>query len=71
MQVVRVGAGAAEERVGDRLALGWPGSPKNTPTGVGWNVSPTPISSATFFIATSAGVVLGYSVTPSIRLAWS
>ncbi len=48
-----------------------PGSPKNTPTGVGWNVSPTPISSATSRMTSSAGVVVGLGTTPSIRLAWS
>ncbi len=41
------------------------------PTPVGWNVSPTPISSATVFITRSAGVLCGYVVTPSIRFAWS
>ena len=48
-----------------------PGPPKKTPTGVGRNVSPTPISSATFSITSSAGVRIGLSTTPSIRLAWS
>ncbi len=32
------------------------GPPKKTPTGVGWKVSPTPISVATFSITSSAGV---------------
>ena len=71
MQVVAVGAGAAEVRVGDLLALPAPGPPKNTPTGVGWNVSATPMSVATFSITSSAGVRSGFSTTPSIRLAWS
>ena len=46
-------------------------SPKKTPTRVGWYVSPRPIRSATFFIAMSAGVMVGLGVTPSIRSAWS
>ena len=33
-----------------------PGPPKNTPTGVGWKVSPTPSSRATFSMTSSAGV---------------
>ena len=49
----------------------WAPLPKNTPTGVGWNVSPTPISPATFSITSSLGVRSGFSTTPSIRLAWS
>ena len=48
-----------------------PGPPKNTPTGVGRNVSPTPIWSATWRITSSAGVCSGLATTPSIRLAWS
>jgi hypothetical protein len=48
-----------------------PGPPKKTPTGVGWKVSPTPMSVATFSITSSAGVRMGFSTTPSIRLAWS
>lgn len=49
----------------------FPGSPKNTPTGVVVNVSPTPISSATERITSSAGVVSGFGRTPSIRAACS
>jgi hypothetical protein len=45
--------------------------PKKTPTGVGWKLSETPISSATCFITLSAGVRSGFSTTPSMRLAWS
>ena len=48
-----------------------PGSPKKTPTGVGPNVSPTPISSATARITSSDGVIVGFGTTPSMRLAWS
>jgi hypothetical protein len=48
-----------------------PSGPKNTPTGVGTNVSPTPISSATSFITRSASVNVGFVTTPSIRWAWS
>ncbi len=46
-------------------------SPKNTPTGARWKVSPTPIFSAAAFRWTSAGVVVGFCRTPSIRCAWS
>src|ERR1035441_1031032 len=38
-------------------------------TAVGWNVSPTPRSSATDFKTSSDGVNLGFVETPSIRLA--
>jgi len=48
-----------------------PGSPKNTPTGARWKVSPTPIRSATFRMTSSAGVMDGLTTAPSIRLAWS
>ena len=48
-----------------------PGPPKKTPTGVGWKVSATPISPATFSITSSDGVRTGLSTTPSIRFAWS
>ena len=53
-------ARAAEVRVGHRLArrLGAVG-PKNTPTGVGTKVSPTPMSSATSFMMRSASVNVG------------
>ena len=37
-------AGPAPPKYGSGTVL--PGSPKKTPTGVGWNVSPTPMSSA-------------------------
>ena len=70
-QVLRCGPGAAEVRVVDGLPGAWPGPPKKTPTGVGWNVSPAPISSATVFMTSSDGVIVGYSTTPSIRFAWS
>ena len=48
-----------------------PGWSKYTPTGVWWNVSDTPMSAATFWITSSDGVTVGFSTTPSIRLAWS
>ncbi len=48
-----------------------PGSPKKTPTRVGLNVSPTPISSPYSLSSSSAGVIPSYSVTPSIRSAVS
>jgi hypothetical protein len=48
-----------------------PGSPKNTPTGVAWKVWPTPMSSATDRITSSDAVVVGFSTTPSIRVACS
>ena len=44
-----------------------PSGPKNTPTGVGTNVSPTPMSSATSFMMRSASVKVGLVTTPSIR----
>ena len=67
-QPARVGAGAAEVRVGHRLA----GLVRSGPRpGVGWNVSPTPIRSATARMARSAAVLRAYVMTPSIRLAWS
>ncbi len=46
-------------------------SPKNTPTGAMWKVSPTPIRSAAARRWTSEGVTVGLSRTPSIRRAWS
>ncbi len=46
-------------------------SPKKTPTGAMWKVSPMPIASAADFRCTSEGVIVGLSRTPSIRLAWS
>ena len=45
--------------------------PNNTPTGVGWNDSATPISPATVSITSSLGVRNGFSTTPSMRFAWS
>lgn len=46
-------------------------SPKKTPTGARWKVSPTPMTSAVAFRWTSDGVIVGLSLTPSIRLACS
>ncbi len=46
-------------------------SPKKTPTGAMWKVSPTPIRSAAALRWTSEGVTVGLSRTPSIRCAWS
>lgn len=46
-------------------------SPKKTPTGAMWKVSPTPIFSAAALRWTSEGVVVGLSRTPSIFCAWS
>ncbi len=48
-----------------------PSGPKNTPTGVGTKVSPTPISSATSFMIRSASVNVGLVTTPNMRLACS
>ena len=48
-----------------------PSGPKNTPTGVGTQVSPTPMSSATSLTMRSASVNVGFLTTPSIRCAWS
>lgn len=46
-------------------------SPKKTPTGARWKVSPTPIRSAAAFRCTSEGVIVGLIRTPSMRWAWS
>ncbi|COX17334.1 Uncharacterised protein [Mycobacterium tuberculosis] len=46
-----------------------PSGPKNTPTGVGTQVSPNPISSATSLTMRSASVKVGFCTTPSIRCA--
>ncbi len=46
-------------------------SPKNTPTGARWKVSPTPIRWAAALRCTSEGVIVGLSRTPSMRWAWS
>ncbi len=67
MQPVR--SGPAPPKYGSGTVF--PGSPKKTPTGVRRNVCPTPMSSATCLITTSEGVIVGCSVTPSIRDAWS
>ena len=48
---------------------GWP--PKCTPTGVSRNVCSRPIRAATRRAASSAAVIVGLTVTPSMRLAWS
>ena len=71
MQVLRSGPAPPKYGSATRSPCAWPGPPKNTPTGVGWKVSPTPMSVATFSITSSAGVRSGFSTTPSIRLAWS
>jgi hypothetical protein len=71
MQVDRSGPAPPKKGSATVSPSACPASPKKTPTGVGRNVWPTPISSATFLIATSAGVVRAYWVTPSIRFAWS
>ena len=53
-------------------AVSAPGSaPKCTPTGVSRNVPSRPIRLATLATASSAGVMVGLSVTPSMRRAWS
>lgn len=46
-------------------------SPKNTPTGAMWKVSPMPMLCAVALRWTSDGVMVGLIRTPSIRLAWS
>lgn len=46
-------------------------SPKKTPTGAMWKLSPQPIFSAAAFRCTSEGVIVGLSRTPSMRRAWS
>ncbi len=71
MQVLRSGPAPPKYGSATRSPGAWPGEPKNTPTGVGWKVSATPISVATFSITSSAGVRSGFATTPSIRLAWS
>ena len=70
-QVRRAGPAPPKNGSATSSPAAWPGPPKKTPTGVGWKVSPTPMSSATFSITSSAGVRTGFSTTPSIRLAWS
>ena len=72
MQPVR--AGPAPPKYGSGTVLPGvfsPFGPKNTPTGVATNVSPTPISSATSLTMRSASVNVGFLTTPSIRWAWS
>ena len=72
MQPVR--AGPAPPKYGSGTVLPGvfsPSGPKNTPTGVATNVSPTPMSSATSFMMRSASVKVGFLTTPSIRWAWS
>ncbi len=71
MQGLRSGPAPPKYGSGTRSPGCWPGAPKKTPTGVGWKVSPTPMSVATFSITSSAGVRSGFSTTPSIRRAWS
>jgi hypothetical protein len=71
MQVLRAGPAPPKNGSGASLPGSWPGRPKNTPTGVGWNVWATPISVATCSITSSDGVRSGFWTTPSIRLAWS
>ena len=68
MQPVR--SGPTPPKNGSGLVTPGP-SPKYTPTGVSRKVCPTPISSATAFMTRSAGVIVGLSTTPSMRVAWS
>ena len=70
-QALRAGPAPPKNGSATSSPLRASGPPKKTPTGVGWKVSPTPMSSATCFITTSDGVWRGLSTTPSIRLAWS
>ena len=72
MQPVR--AGPAPPKYGSGTVLPGvfsPSLPKNTPTGVGTQVSPTPMSSATCCMILSASVTVGLVTTPSMRWAWS
>ncbi len=73
-------AGPAPPKYGSDTS--WPGvardspsaslpSPKKTPTGAMWKLSPTPIRSAAALRWTSDGVIVGLSRTPSMRWAWS
>ena len=71
MQVRRAGPAPPKKGSGASVPGSVPGGPKYTPTGAVWKVSPTPISSATACITTSAGVMVGLGTTPSIRRAWS
>jgi hypothetical protein len=69
-----VRAGPAPPKYGSGTVLPGvlvPSGPKNTPTGVGTQVSPHPISSATSLTMRSASVNVGLSTTPSIRCACS
>ena len=70
-QVLRSGPTPPKKGSATFSPRGVSGSPKKTPTGVGWKVSPTPSSLATFSITSSDGVRSGFSTTPSIRFAWS
>ena len=70
-QVLRAGPAPPKYGSSTDSPAGWPGPPKKTPTGVGWKVSATPMSVATFSITSSDGVRTGFSTTPSIRFAWS
>ena len=79
VQALRAGPAPPKYGSGDLPAGGsalaspsasWP-SPKKTPTGAMWKVSPTPIRSAAAFRWTSDGVIVGLSRTPSMRRAWS
>jgi len=49
----------------------FPGWPNSTPTSAGRNVSAQPMRFATVSMSRSAGVMVGFGVTPSIREAWS
>ena len=67
MQPVRLGP--SPPKYGSSTST--PGVPKYTPTGVEWNVSPTPISWAMSRMMRSGSVRNGTSLTPSMRSAWS
>ena len=72
MQPVRSGPAPPKYGSGTRLPGALvPSGPKNTPTGVGTKVSPTPMSSATSFMIRSASVNVGLVTTPSMRCACS
>ena len=69
MQPLAGRARAPEERVVGTLLAGL--RRRKRRPGVGRNVSPTPMSSATSCMTSSAGVIVGFGTTPSIRSAWS
>ncbi len=67
----KYGSGASRPGAARTSPVASSPSPKNTPTGAMWKVSPTPIFSAAALRWTSEGVMVLLRRAPSMRRAWS